>query len=141
MEPHFARVQALTTNGHSNWVHSKRLIPFWGTAIGPPKIKLTSRSRSMRVELFAPQTPFRWKNGSWITLNKVYIDLEYQIDITGNPVDHRPESCRATSTTISIQDLKPRTTYCMHAQIQTPLFHKISEYSREGCATTFDDVE
>ncbi|XP_048452706.1 interleukin-22 receptor subunit alpha-2-like [Rhincodon typus] len=107
-------------------------------AISPPKIKLTPQSRSIQVELFAPRTPFRRKNGSWITLDKIYIDFEYQVEITGNPVDHRPESCRATSTTISIHNLKPRTTYCMHARIQIPLFHKISKYGREKCATTFD---
>ncbi|XP_067882171.1 interleukin-22 receptor subunit alpha-2-like [Heterodontus francisci] len=63
MEPHFARVQALTTNGHSNWVLSERFIPFW-------------------------ETPFRRKNGSWITFEKIYSGIEYLVEITGNPVDH-----------------------------------------------------
>ncbi|XP_078398985.1 interleukin-22 receptor subunit alpha-2-like [Cetorhinus maximus] len=88
MEPHFARVQALTTNGHSNWVLSERFIPFWETAIGPPKIKLTPQARSVVVKLFVPRTPFRRKKGSWVTLEEIYSGIEYQLEITGNPLDH-----------------------------------------------------
>ncbi|XP_067841394.1 interleukin-22 receptor subunit alpha-2-like [Heptranchias perlo] len=140
MEPHFARVQALTTNGHSNWVFSERFIPFWETAIGPPKIKLSPQTKSILVKLLAPRTPFRRKNGFWITLEKIYSDIEYLVEIIGNPVDHRPELHTATSNTLNIQNLKPRTTYCMRARIKILFYSKIGEYGGKRCVTTSEDI-
>ncbi|XP_051880845.1 interleukin-22 receptor subunit alpha-2-like [Pristis pectinata] len=141
MEPHFARVQAQTANGQSNWVMSERIIPFWETAVGPPRIKLIPQARSILVKLLIPRTPFRSKNGSWITLDKLYNDVEYLIEISSNLVDNRSELYTATGITLNIRNLKPKTTYCVRAQIKIPIFSKVSEYGGKKCVTTFQDIQ
>ncbi|XP_055491898.1 interleukin-22 receptor subunit alpha-2-like [Leucoraja erinacea] len=137
MEPHLARVRALEANGQSNWAMSETIIPFWETVIGPPRIKLIPKARSILVKMLPPRTPFRKKNGSWITLDKIYNGIEYLIEISDNLVENRSDLYTATGITLSVWNLKPKATYCVRAQIKILLFSKVSDYSGKKCVTTF----
>ncbi|XP_041108790.1 interleukin-22 receptor subunit alpha-2-like [Polyodon spathula] len=134
-EWYYARVCAATPDVQSDWVFSQKFIPYLTTVIGPPETKLWARETSILVQLKPPHSPFKRRNGSWISMKRLH-DLKYRIYITNNELDQLKHVLEGWNRTVQIENLTPRTTYCVVTEIIMVSQARKSQPSEKKCIKT-----
>nr|XP_033793468.1 interleukin-22 receptor subunit alpha-2-like [Geotrypetes seraphini] len=131
-EPYYGRVKAVSSGIHSDWNTSWRFIPWWETKIGPPLLKMNPCNRSIEVEIKAPSSPYKGKNGRKISMKKYY-DLSYRVFITHNSMCGTHKLYEGKNRIIKIENLTPGTKCCFIAETYLPVLDRSSEHSSELC--------
>uniref|UniRef100_A0A8C3DHX4 Interleukin-22 receptor subunit alpha-2 n=1 Tax=Corvus moneduloides TaxID=1196302 RepID=A0A8C3DHX4_CORMO len=133
-EPYYGRVRATLAGVYSSWSLSCRFTPWRETMVGPPMVTVVHSNKSIIVKLQAPQSPYKRKRGSKITMTNYY-DLLYQVFIINNLLDeqHRVLVYEGKDKVIKIQDLRPGVSYCIVAKTYVPMLDRSSAYSSRQC--------
>ncbi|XP_029452774.1 interleukin-22 receptor subunit alpha-2-like [Rhinatrema bivittatum] len=131
-EPYYGRVKAVSSCIHSDWNTSWRFIPWWETKVGPPLLKMNPCNRSIEIEIKAPSSPYKGKNGRNISMKK-YHDLLYRIFIINHSVPGKHKMYEGRKKMIKIENLTPGTTCCVVAETYLPVLDRSSEYSSVLC--------
>ncbi|XP_048152014.1 interleukin-22 receptor subunit alpha-2 isoform X2 [Corvus hawaiiensis] len=133
-EPYYGRVRATLAGVYSSWSLSCRFTPWRETMVGPPMVTVVHSNNSIIVKLQAPQSPYKRKRGSKITMTNYY-DLLYQVFIINNLLDeqHRVLVYEGKDKVIKIQDLRPGVSYCIVAKTYVPMLDRSSAYSSRQC--------
>ncbi|MBN3324121.1 I22R2 protein, partial [Atractosteus spatula] len=139
-ECYYARVQAALDDTLSPWVISPRFVPQWETSLSAPVIKLTAKESAILVQLKAPRSPYRRRNGSWISMKRLH-QLTYRLYVMKDNMiqasDHSAKHILGRPVRkILIVNLKPKTTYCVQAEAKIQLHNRTSKRSKKACVIT-----
>ncbi|XP_065412365.1 interleukin-20 receptor subunit alpha-like [Chrysemys picta bellii] len=116
---YWARVRAMDGAQMSEWAISNELQPYRDTIVGPPILTLMLVNENLTVILSMPLTPYRRRNGTYKSVQKVLLNWKYRISLSEkgvhiNNVSFQPEG-KITSHTFEY--LKPNTDYCVTARV------------------------
>ncbi|XP_068933380.1 interleukin-22 receptor subunit alpha-2 [Petaurus breviceps papuanus] len=129
-EPYYGRVKAASAGMHSNWKMTKRYIPWWETKIGPPSISVMQINGSIQLTLHAPNSPYKRKKGSNISIQNYY-ELVYRVFIVNNALDMKQKVYEGSDDKVEM-DLIPDSSNCVVAEIYLPELEQ-SSMSTEIC--------
>ncbi|CAM4718330.1 unnamed protein product [Lepidochelys kempii] len=116
---YWARVRAMDGTWVSKWTISNELQPYRDTIVGPPNLTLILVNENLTVNLSMPLTPYRRRNGTYKSVQKVLPNWKYRVSLSEkgvhiNNVSLQPEG-KITSHTFEF--LKPNTNYCVTARV------------------------
>uniref|UniRef100_W5NEC8 Interleukin 22 receptor subunit alpha 2 n=1 Tax=Lepisosteus oculatus TaxID=7918 RepID=W5NEC8_LEPOC len=134
-ECYYARVQTALDDTLSPWVISPRFVPQWETSLSAPVIKLTARESAILVQFKAPRSPYRRRNGSWISMKRLH-QLTYRLYVMKDNMIQAKHVLGRPVRKILIVNLKPKTTYCVQAEAKIQLHNRTSKRSKKACVIT-----
>ncbi|XP_050821472.1 uncharacterized protein LOC127056985 [Gopherus flavomarginatus] len=116
---YWARVRAMDGAQVSKWTISNELQPYRDTIVGPPILTLILVNENLTVILSMPLTPYRRRNGTYKSVQKVLPNWKYRISLSEkgvhiNNVSFQPEGKKTSHT---FEYLKPNTDYCVTARV------------------------
>nr|XP_033794795.1 interleukin-20 receptor subunit alpha-like [Geotrypetes seraphini] len=133
-EYHFARVQAETAGGLSNWTETNAFHPIIHTNIDPPELELTPQLDGISVHIIAPVDMLRAKFGmSQSGYKASKKKIKYTIILSSRT---EPKKIyEADESVWNISSLTPGNQYCISATIELAHIKKESQPSKEQCIT------
>ncbi|XP_049757869.1 interleukin-22 receptor subunit alpha-2 [Elephas maximus indicus] len=131
-EPYYGRVRAAVAEIHSSWSMTPRFTPWLETKIDPPVLNITQVDRSLLVSLRAPNLPYRDQKGKNTSMENYY-ELVYRVFIINNSLEKEQKIYEGAHRVVEIEALKPRSGYCIIAEIYQPMLDRGSPRSQEIC--------
>ncbi|XP_028843984.1 interleukin-22 receptor subunit alpha-2 [Denticeps clupeoides] len=134
-EWYYARVQASSADGQSAWTLSPRFCPQWETSLTPPRIRLQVTKQGIMIHLKAPRTPHRKPNGRHILVTK-YQRVTFRLHVLHNDLEEESHDIDGCATELLLENLRPRTTYCLQAESFIALQGHGGTIGQKLCVTT-----
>uniref|UniRef100_A0A3Q1FE44 Interleukin-10 receptor subunit beta-like n=1 Tax=Acanthochromis polyacanthus TaxID=80966 RepID=A0A3Q1FE44_9TELE len=129
------RVQALLGEESSNWVESNYITLDTDTVIGSPTVSLSSNGPTLEVTIQDPVL-------SILTLRDVYNGVTYNITYWKKGQNEKARSiANMQQNRVVLNDLGPRTKYCVQVQINTDKNRNPSQPSNITCESTANEQE
>ncbi|OXB79620.1 UNVERIFIED_CONTAM: hypothetical protein H355_011006 [Colinus virginianus] len=112
---YWVRVRAVQDGEPSPWVSSNELLPYRDTTVGPPTLSWQLQGHNLSVDLSAPLTPYRSRDGSYKPLSRVLRKLRYHLRLYHGDVLQQEVPCRWTTrrAPCTFRFLMPSTRYCI----------------------------
>ncbi|KAG6923187.1 interleukin 22 receptor subunit alpha 2, partial [Chelydra serpentina] len=79
---YWARVRATDGAWVSEWAISNELQPYRDTIVGPPNMTLILVNENLTVNLSMPLTPYRRRNGTYKSVQKVLPNWKYRVSLS-----------------------------------------------------------
>ncbi|XP_055982336.1 interleukin-22 receptor subunit alpha-2 [Sorex fumeus] len=131
-ESYYGRVRMNYTGRLSDWVVTKRFIPFWKTKIDSPYMNVTQGNQSLLVSLCPPNLPSRAPRENSMTMEKYY-ELLYRVFITNMSLGKEQMVYEGTQRIVEIEALTPHQTFCVVSEMYQPKFGRRSQRSEKRC--------
>ncbi|XP_075797375.1 uncharacterized protein LOC102453029 isoform X2 [Pelodiscus sinensis] len=116
---YWARVRATDGARVSDWAVSNELLPYRDTILGPPNLTLTLANENLTVNLSMPLTPYRRRNGTYKSVQKVLPNWMYRLSLSeeGVPINSVSLEPVGKITSHTFESLKASTSYCVTARV------------------------
>ncbi|XP_064183831.1 interleukin-10 receptor subunit beta-like [Anguilla rostrata] len=118
----------------SHWVNTSEFATDKDTLIGAPTVRLSSKAGNLEVDIQDPVT--RNPGGLRTVYDHVCFNVRYW---EKNKMENATVlNCEQQNSLVLSSELKPRTRYCVQAQVYIPSYEKTSDFSRVMCETITD---
>ncbi|CAB1444263.1 unnamed protein product [Pleuronectes platessa] len=126
-EWYYARVHASSLpSNKSAWALSPRFSPRWDTTISRPFLRLHVTEQGIVVRVKPPRP----------LVQKMHSSLFYNIYLIHPSGEEEVSEMKCCSKKLTLKELKPKTKYCVQAEVEIPFQDMNSDRSLVKCATT-----